>query len=303
MVALVNMRFVISVGASLLFATAVYSGEYQHTKDGKTLVWNNNPKPEDVADWSGKTDKAGYATGYGTLVWYRVERAIRTGSSIPADKRMPISSYSGKMVKGKLNGPVVAADANGKIFHGTFVDGRRTRDWAAGPSRHVRRGQLVEAPAEAPTTAKSENVQTPTLTIQPETPEPPAEGPPKTDASGSPKQVSDSLRSLTAPPASLRTDVAAEASPPASIPSTGSPPPAAASAGFDAVQAIALADAEARQRGYDLGEYERPQVRYMTEDETWSVSYDQKGVNGTGETGKHFSVTVDDKTKKAELKK
>jgi hypothetical protein len=99
MVALVNMRFVIAVGASLLFANAVYSGEYQRTKDG-TLVWNNDPKPEDAADWSGEHDKAGYATGHGTLVWYRVQRANRTGSNIPADKRMPISSYSGIMVKG-----------------------------------------------------------------------------------------------------------------------------------------------------------------------------------------------------------
>ena len=33
-------------------------GEYQRTKDGKTLVWNDDPKPGDVAAWSGSGAKA-----------------------------------------------------------------------------------------------------------------------------------------------------------------------------------------------------------------------------------------------------
>jgi hypothetical protein len=45
-----------------------------------------------------------------------------------------------------------------------------------------------------------------------------------------------------------------------------------------------------------LGEYQRSQPHYTAADGTWSVSYDQKFV---GETGKHFSVSVEDKTKKA----
>src|SRR5205814_8817856 len=95
------------------------------------------------------------ATGKGDLIWCRTERGSRIGQKSPSDRNVPISSYSGKMVRGKLNEPVAAAKANGKIFHGTFANGRRTRDWVAGAPR-VRRGELVEppAPAEGPPRTK-----------------------------------------------------------------------------------------------------------------------------------------------------
>jgi len=299
----VNARFFLAVGALLLLANGVHGGEYQRATDGKTLVWNNDRQPDDAVAWSREQDKDGYATGSGTLVWYRTERANRTGSNILADKRIPISSYSGKMVRGKLNGPVVAADAGGKIFHGTFVDGHKTRDWSAGPARLVRRGERTEAPAEgSPPTVKAENIHNPTITIQPESAPPPAEGPPKTTASGSTTQVSNSLQSLTAPPSSLRSDVAAETSSlSASISSKGSPPPARP--GLDAAEVVKLADTEARTHGYDLSEYEPPQAQYTTEAKTWSVSYAPKNTTGAADTSKYFSVTVDERTKKAELEK
>jgi hypothetical protein len=295
----VNARFLITVSALLLAANGLYGGEYQRAKDG-TLVWNNNPKPEDAADWSGERDKDGYATGNGTLVWYRLQRANRTGSNIPADKRIPISSYSGKMVRGKLNGPVVAADPSGKIYHGTFVDGRRSRDWAAG-ARRVRRGELVEAPApaEGPPRTKPETVETPTAPVPNQSEQQVVETTPKPVPSEGTTQVSDSLQSLTAPPSSLRTELASE--PPS--PATGPQPAGVAANGLTAVEVIELADTEARGQGYNLDEYKRPQVQYNTENDTWSVSYDQKGATGTGAAGKHFSVFVDEKTKKAELKK
>ncbi len=65
-------------------------------------------------------------------------------------------------------------------------------------------------------------------------------------------------------------------------------------------EVVRLADAEARGSGYDLREYQRPQVHYnyVTANDTWWVSYDQIYVNGLGEVGKHFSVTIEDKTKK-----
>jgi len=45
----------------------------------------------------------------------------------------------------------------------------------------------------------------------------------------------------------------------------------------------------------------RSQAQYAAEEETWSVSYDPKSVdaNGMGGNGKHISVSVEDKTKKA----
>src|ERR1700716_3456226 len=42
------MRYLFVCTALLVFAPGTFaSGEYQHTKDGKTTVWNNEPKPGD----------------------------------------------------------------------------------------------------------------------------------------------------------------------------------------------------------------------------------------------------------------
>ena len=149
-------------GALLLFANGAYGGgAYQRTKDGGTLVWNNNPRAGDKAMWSGKGDTDGYATGYGTLTWYSVERAIVTGSNLPSTKGRAavLSRYSGKMVRGKLDGPVVNVDASGKMFHGTFVNGAKANDWVAGPlprtdqqlNERVSKGAVnAQPPAEGP---------------------------------------------------------------------------------------------------------------------------------------------------------
>ena len=65
-------------------------------------------------------------------------------------------------------------------------------------------------------------------------------------------------------------------------------------------EVIRLADAEARRQGYDLRAYERPKAHYnyVERDSTWFVSYEGKGVNGMSWVGNHFSVHVEDKTKK-----
>ena len=149
-------------GALLLFANGAYGGgAYQRTKDGGTLVWNNYPRAGDKATWSGKRDPDGYATGYGTLTWDSVERAIVTGSNLPSTRGSAavLSRYSGKMVRGKLDGPVVNVDASGKMFHGTFVNGAKANDWVAGPlprtdqqlNERVSKGAVnAQPPAEGP---------------------------------------------------------------------------------------------------------------------------------------------------------
>jgi hypothetical protein len=304
----VSARICVAVGVLVLLVNIVCGGEYQRALDGKTLVWNNDPKPDDGASWSGKQDKDGYATGRGTLVWYRLERAKVTGSHMPADKRVPISSYTGKMVHGKLNGAVVAADPSGKFYHGTFANGRRTGDWSAGVPR-VQRAEPFEpaAPAEGPARATAENAEAPAPASQPEAEQPKIETTTKTAPSAPPgaaaptTQVSDSLRSLIAPPASLRTEAATEQTAPAiaSPPVTKTSAAAAEeSVGLNAAEAIELADAEARARGYKLDEYQHPQVQYVTDSETWSVSYEPNTSSATA-----FDVIVDEKTKKAQIKK
>jgi hypothetical protein len=110
---------------------------YQRTKDGQTLVWNENPGWDYEATWTGERDSAGYATGKGTLTWYQTERPIVTGSNIPSGRKERtgvVASYSGQMVRGQLEGLVVSVDAAGRTFHSAFVKGSRSSDWTAGPA-------------------------------------------------------------------------------------------------------------------------------------------------------------------------
>ncbi|MEP6603891.1 MAG: hypothetical protein ABJB69_08090 [Spartobacteria bacterium] len=78
--------------------------------------------------------------------------------------------------------------------------------------------------------------------------------------------------------------------------STSSPPPVGPK--LTAAEVIELANAEAHKRGYNPAEYQKPLADYHAEDESWSVVYDQKNANGIG---KHFSVSVEDQSKKAAL--
>src|SRR5207237_4032446 len=129
-------------------------GTYQRTDNHKkALVWNNDPKPGDVATWSGDRDANGYATGPGTLQWFRVEPGFLTGSNIRARKRTPISSYSGTMLHGKFNGGVMTVD-HGKTYHATFADGQKKGHWISGPL--ISKAERVETAAPAETSEPSE---------------------------------------------------------------------------------------------------------------------------------------------------
>jgi hypothetical protein len=326
----VNARCLFVYTALLLIATATYGadGAYQRTKDRKTLVWNNDPQPGDAATWSGDRDEDGYATGYGTLTWYTAKSA----------KLALFARYSGNMVRGKFDGQV-NVNSKGKAAHATFVDGQRANKWSAGPApaRTVaeQRAETIdkesraepEAPAAGPLPSsapisdqqRDEHLQRDAIV------ETPVEGPspnPEQEAEhhvGEPAEkeparpAGDSLRSLTAPPSGLRTDLAADAPPQPSAPAVASSPaeasiPAIVSSPpvgprLTAGEAVGLADAEAIAQGYDLGHYQRPQAHYTATDETWLIVYDQNSVdgNGMGKTGKQFRVNVDDKTKETSV--
>jgi hypothetical protein len=246
---------------------------YQRTKDGKALIWNNNPGRSEEAIWSGGRDPNGYAIGQGTLTWYRVERRFLTGSNIPPAKGgTVVRRYSGKMVRGKLDGPVVTVDAQGKTLYAAFVNGSRIGSWSAEPAPALTPGQrrnergpggaVAEAPA--PDQGRNEHVQTgPIVTESAQGPAPapaqrrnervhtgpvveaPAEGPPpapdqQRDESvhegvvvEAPTQRSASLE-LGTPASSLQGPVVAAASLRASIP----PKPSAPSSSPAAVDPI-----------------------------------------------------------------
>jgi hypothetical protein len=146
---------------ALGFTVARGEGNYQSTRDGKTLVWNSDPKPGDVATWSGDRDRDDYAHGFGQLVWYIKE----SGN----DKPQLYARYWGRMVNGKLEGPV-NVHSKKTTRYAIFIDGERVTGWAAGtaPSRATARWSTMvaerrmnaesepESPAAGPLPGKEE---------------------------------------------------------------------------------------------------------------------------------------------------
>jgi hypothetical protein len=108
----------------LVFASAALAeGEYQQTRDSKTMVWNSTPKPGETSSWAGDRDKENYARGFGDLTWYTANGKVYV-------------RYYGNMVHGKFEG-AVNAHTNDRTVHAYFVDGGRVTGWARGraPSR------------------------------------------------------------------------------------------------------------------------------------------------------------------------
>jgi hypothetical protein len=212
-------RCLLVLSALLLFALNANCGPaYQRTKDGQTFIWNNFPRPGDAATWSGHNDANGYATGYGTLTWYKSDRKVVTGSNIPASTKGNIvfGRYTGQMIHGKFQGLVINTDANGQTFHGTFINGRKTGDWTPGSAPN-RTAVLNQSPRKNKTTE----------------PAPPAAGPPpverrsaKSSASTEPSHEQslaekeaaqstavDSLQAVMTPPSTLRAPMVAAIAP------------------------------------------------------------------------------------------
>jgi len=268
-------------GLLLSAASAISAdGRYQRTKDGKTMVWNDHPAPGDLATWSGDRDAEGYADGFGTVTWY-------TGGTMQGKETL-YAYYFGNMVHGKFNGPV-NGHSKGVTNHALFLHGKRTTRWAAGPTRSwsmprgrtepvatpapvvLAKAELQKAPdfnpspapvrpTASPLNARSANAPRPlpdysSLREQP-APSPvqdiPAEGPkPESDVvtpppahESEPPKADDlqAIRALVGPPTSLRTDSAAEQSSAgnSSVPESH----------LNKEEVVALADAEARRRGY-----------------------------------------------------
>ncbi len=421
----------------ILAKGALADGAYQRTDDRKkTFVWNNNPKPDDTATWSGGRDAEGYATGPGTLQWFRTDRSFTTGSNVFSPKKTLISSYSGTMVHGKFSGGVMTVD-HGTTYHATFVDGHKNGRWTAGPvvtkaesaepaaaaekpertasatstevasessktkkiseektqprvseetsadipaagpeesevsgqrSKVSKSATASEEPEQsatprAPVTRKAalapgavRAIEHPTHTVakkseaeparrsdraKPEQTEKsskiakaassqpskaetqlsediPAEGPLSAEAekaqspssksaiaeSSQPSTtpVDNSLRTLTGPPSSLHVRTPPETNPPAQISTLPIAAVSSPTAGpkLTGVQAMDIADIEARTKGYDLGEYQLPKAEYNAASDTWSVTYVARDA---GKAAKKLSVTIQDKTGKAEVKK
>jgi hypothetical protein len=185
---------------------AAGTGNYQSTKDGKTLVWNSDPKPGDVATWSGDRDREDYARGFGRLIWYTTE---------PRSSESELyARYWGRMVNGKFEGPV-NVHSKRKTHHAIFIDGTRVTGWAPGTasSRANARWRMLvakrrenvepEAPAAGPMDERSEVRDQ--ISDNGELRAEPGESIPDLWTERWPKvDVDDSLRLLAYPPRSLR---------------------------------------------------------------------------------------------------
>ena len=195
-------------------------GKYQSTRDDKTLVWNSDAKPGDVATWSGDRDRKDYAKGFGRLVWY----------TSGVDRPELYARYWGRMLNGKFEGPV-NVHAKKKTHYAIFIDGIRVTRWTPGTaplgatarwqtmvakkrSRIESAGERASAFAKAPDATSHRDKREP---------EAPAAGPGEEKAEGGrmkaetresipdiynerwPKiDIDDSLRLLAFPPRRLR---------------------------------------------------------------------------------------------------
>jgi hypothetical protein len=203
---------------AFLFAGAALAGQYQRTKDGRTLVWNEDHKPGDLVSWSGKRDADGYASGYGTLTWYAPEDTLETGSTVPRKQYRVSNRVSGTMVQGKF-AEASAQDA--------------TRAQAVEPAKPKKRGWLssIFRPRSKPTPVPIEPTPKPRRkspsTHTEEAPEEPspastnAAANPTPASTASPSAANDSLDSLMHAPSSLKLNS------PSPSPSPVNPSPAA----------------------------------------------------------------------------
>jgi hypothetical protein len=381
---------VFGVLLSMCGIATVVAGEYQRTKDEKTLVWSVDSKPKGSASWWGARDKEGYAKGIGELTWYTAQGNV-------------FARYYGNMVHGKFDGPV-NVHVKGTTAHAFFSDGKRMTGWARGPASSrfatdwrsaLAREKAEAAPATSPLPSTAPASASEELRNKQQTQESPAEGPtaegrrkeeelgkakfapanlpargeertseqkestenrtstPPSQSSGaaavqrptnqptesqsqrtenkeqqavnaagqasesppssvvphaspsaphpSPVATQDhgSLAELAAPPASLRNEPTVETPATSSEADLASSPSASAQLTTD--EAVTIADSEARARGYDLSQYERPKADYSKVKGKWSFVYDLKNPGMAEESARRFRVTVDDTSRKADV--
>lgn len=164
---------------------------------------------------------------------------------------------------------------------------------------------LIEPPtipetSEPPNAVANETPRAPT-------PEPTVEQKSETAEPSPPPEPpkKSSLTDLTGPPSSLRDGSMPESSAPPKSETTSK----SKSSGTRGVaeltddEVVSLADTEARAKGYDLDQYQRPKADYSAVKDKWSLFYTLKESKSAGGDLQPFSATVDDKTRKVEIRR
>ena len=215
-----------------LVVASVADAKYDRALDGKTKVWRDPGQQRMHVSWSGERDEKGYATGKGTLTYYRTERNWETGTLLPETKFIPVRKLKGKMVDGKLEGSVTTV-SKGKTYRAKFEDGHKTGEWVASSDASSKK-KASEEPAKptvvVETAPKPATEPTPPAEAPPPAPkleEHVAQFPAPASSPAAPKKdvavetgpaegaspSADSLRSLAMPPSSLRVASLNQASP------------------------------------------------------------------------------------------
>ena len=305
-------------------------GMYQQTKNGKTMVWNSEPRQGDTATWAGDRNHDGYATGFGTLTWYTSKGEI-------------YARYYGRMIDGKLDGPV-NAHSKGKTAHATFAEGKRMGPWRQGnaglrgevsdreaspvaDTEKSRKGTATQ-PARTEEATPDSEVTPPKKKEkmfggEPVTAVPTKDVPVKAPKKEPPKKSIASNPPVPTPPPSERPtpqmfpvpsptaipkkdmdpSLQSLVGPPASLESLHRQEAerASSNAPLTEKEVVDLANTVAQTRGYDPSNYGEPEVKHNKDDNTWSLSYQAKEDQGGNTDPKRINVSVDGNTKRASL--
>ena len=105
------MQALICLSLICLNASVALAGNWITDSNGGK-IWNQNPVSGESITWSGAYDNYGRATGWGVLQWYR--------------NGIPGSQYEGEMQDGFYHGTGKSVTANGTIYDGRWVDGKKT---------------------------------------------------------------------------------------------------------------------------------------------------------------------------------
>jgi hypothetical protein len=140
----------------LLSAIPAFAGKYQRTLDKKSHIWNDDPKPWEECNWTGGRDRLNLADGPGTLVWYHAERGPVPRVQFMQEKLHFASRLTGTMLRGRWEGIVESQDANGRISHARFDNGKPLEGWIEGPAPETKATESKTTEVEAPETRAAE---------------------------------------------------------------------------------------------------------------------------------------------------
>jgi hypothetical protein len=169
-----TLRNVLVCAAFLVCAGSASAGKYQKTLDKKSHVWNDDPQPWEECNWAGGHDRMNLATGPGTLTWYNDEKGPTTRTRFTAERLHFVSKLTGTMLRGRWEGVVELMDADGRVSHALFDNGKLTTAWAEGPAPAQAKVAAVATPERKKEQSNPETIDAPAAapTISRATPEP-----------------------------------------------------------------------------------------------------------------------------------